>query len=137
MPNPAASTRGRNCLAIRTPPDSGPDIFHHLLLTFDSSGGSGQRYIRPSFPSEVEEGLPDREVGPVGGAWDGIPNAFITICGPGSPIGRPRGRGRVRLHQPRQSLPVPSLPPRGRADRVLFPRDGDDLSVPSTRDRRT
>src|SRR5437660_1306478 len=47
MPNPTARTRGRNCRAIRTPPDWGPDIFHPLLLTFDSSEESGQRYISP------------------------------------------------------------------------------------------
>src|SRR5256884_6824542 len=72
MPNPTARTRGRNCRAIRTPPDWGPDIFHPLLLTFDSSEESGQRYIRPRSPLPVRR-RPTVEVGPLRRAdWMGF-----------------------------------------------------------------
>src|SRR5437660_3968812 len=72
MPNPAARTRGRNCRAIRTPPDWGPDIFHPLLLTFDSIEEFGQRYISPrsSLPARRR---PTVEVGPLRRAdWMGF-----------------------------------------------------------------
>src|SRR5256714_4830163 len=72
MPNPTARTRGRNCRAIRTPPDWGPDIFHPLLLTFDSIEEFGQRYISPrsSLPSRRR---PTVEVGPLRRAdWMGF-----------------------------------------------------------------
>src|SRR3989440_13035795 len=72
MPNPTARTRGRNCRAIRTPPDWGPDIFHPLLLTFDSSEGSGYRSfsLRCLLPARRR---PTVEVGPLRRAdWMGF-----------------------------------------------------------------
>src|SRR6266566_4085330 len=136
MPNPTARTRGRNCRVIRTPPDWGPDIFHPLLLTFDSSEGSGQRYIRPRSPLLARRRAHPQWSGLSEGELDGIPDAFVPVCRSGDPVGRPRGRRVVRLHQPRQPLLVPPLPPLGRPDRVLFPRDCDGLPVPPPRDRR-
>src|SRR2546425_8755239 len=64
MPNPTARTRGRNCRAIRTPPDWGPDIFLPLLLTFDSIEEFGQRYIPPRSPFPARR-RPTVEVGPL------------------------------------------------------------------------
>src|SRR2546421_12777268 len=137
MPNATARIRGRNCLAIRTPPDWGPDIFLPLLLTFDSGEDFGQRYIRAGFP------FPDwrmayllRGRAPPEGGSDGIPNAFVTSCGPRGPAGRHRRRRLIRVHQSRQPLPLPPLPSLRRPDRVLFPRDRDDLPVPPPGDRR-
>src|SRR5256885_6048459 len=72
MPNPTARTRGRNCRAIRTPPDWGPDIFLPLLLTFDSIQEFGQRYIPPRSPFPARR-RPTVEVGPLRRAdWMGF-----------------------------------------------------------------
>src|SRR2546430_11638506 len=72
IPNPTARTRGRNCRAIRTPPDWGPDIFLPLLLTFDSIQEFGQRYIPPRSPFPARR-RPTVEVGPLRRAdWMGF-----------------------------------------------------------------